>query len=217
MGLKKKLFPRKGKEKEELVVKAKAHIRKIALANKTYNKRAEIARKNAKIALKRGERTRAKNFLIQHKQYQMKVDRANNIRSKIERQIEAIEEGQMISMTGDLMGGIRDELETIATKASPTKIAEIAEDSEAYVSEIEESAEILAGDPEIDLAIDVTDELNQLETEMLLEQGGQMPEVPADDLQYISEFDFEEEEPEIKTKAKLEDEIEKLRKELEGS
>jgi hypothetical protein len=215
VGIKKKLFPRKGKEKEELVTKAKSHIRKIALANQTYSKRAEIARKNAKIALKRGERERAKNYLIQHKQYQMKVDRANNIRAKIERQIEAIEEGQMISMTGDLMGGIRDELETIATKASPTKIAEIAEDSEAYVSEIEESAEILAGDPEIDLAIDVTDELNQLETEMLLDQGGQMPEVPADDLQYISEFDLEE-EPEIKTKAKLEDEIEKLRKELEG-
>ena len=72
--LKGKLFPRKSKEKEELVIKAKAHIRKIALANKTYNKRAEIARKNAKIALKRGERNRAKNYLIQHKQYQMKVD-----------------------------------------------------------------------------------------------------------------------------------------------
>lgn len=215
MGLKKKLFPRKSKEKDELIIKAKSHIRKIALANKTYNQRSEIARKNAKIALKRGERDRAKNYLIQYKQYQQKVDRANNIRAKIERQIEAIEEGQMISMTGDLMGGIRDELETIATKASPTKIAEIAEDSEAYVAEIEESADILAGDPEIDLAIDVTDDLNQLETEMLLEQGGQMPEVPIDDLQYISEFDIEE-EPEIKTKAKLEDEIEKLRKELEG-
>ncbi|MFX0019103.1 MAG: Snf7 family protein [Promethearchaeota archaeon] len=215
MGLKKKLFPRKSKEKEDLIIKAKSHIRQISLANKTYNQRSEIARKNAKIALKRGERERAKNYLIQFKQYQRKVDRANNIRAKIERQIEAIEEGQMISMTGDLMGGIRDELETIATKASPTKVAEIAEDSEAYVAEIEESAEILAGDPEIDLAIDVTDDLNQLETEMLLEQGGQMPEVPIDDLQYISELDIEE-EPEIKTKAKLEDEIEKLRKELEG-
>jgi hypothetical protein len=215
VGLKKKLFPRKSKEKEDLIIKAKSHIRKISLANKTYNQRSEIARKNAKIALKRGERGRAKNYLIQFKQYQRKVDRANNIRAKIERQIEAIEEGQMISMTGDLMGGIRDELEGIATKASPTKVAEIAEDSEAYVAEIEESAEILAGDPEIDLAIDVTDDLNQLETEMLLEQGGQMPEVPIDDLQYISELDIEE-EPEIKTKAKLEDEIEKLRKELEG-
>jgi hypothetical protein len=217
VGIKKKLFPRKAQEKEELVAKAKGHIRKMALVNKTYSKRSEIARKNAKIALKRGERERAKNYLIQFKQYQQKVDRANNIRAKIERQIEAIEEGQMISMTGDLMGGIRDELEVIATKASPTKIAEIAEDSEAYVSEIEESAEILAGDPEIDLAIDVTDELNQLETEMLLDQGGQIPEVPSDDLQYISEFDSEEEEPEIRTKAKLEDEIDKLRKELEGS
>jgi len=217
MALKKKLFPRKDKEKIELVIKAKAHIRKIALSNKTYNKRAEIARKNAKIAIKRGERNRAKNYLIQHKQYQMKVDRQNNIRSKIERQIEAISEGRMISMTGDLMGGIRDELATIATKVAPEKIAEIAEDSELYVSEIEESAEILAGDPEIDLAIDVTDELNQLETEMLLEQGGQMPVVPDDDLAYISEFDEIGEEPEIRTKAKLSDEIDKLRKELEGS
>lgn len=215
MGLKKKLFPRKGKEKDELIIQAKSHIRKISLANKTYSKRSEIARKNAKIALKRGEKVRAKNYLIQYKQYQQKVDRANNIRAKIERQIEAIEEGQMISTTGDLMGGIRDELEAIAIKAAPTKIAEIAEDSEAYVAEIEESADILAGDPEIDLAIDVSDELNQLETEMLLEQGGQMPDVPLDDLQYISEFDIEE-EPEVKTKAKLEDEIEKLRKELES-
>jgi len=216
MALKKKLFPRKAKEKDELVIKSKAHIRKIALSNKTFNKRAEIARKNAKIAIKRGERTRAKNYLIQHKQYQMKVDRANNIRARIERQLEAILEGQMISTTGDLMGGIRDELKVIATQASPVKIAEIAEDSEAYVAEIEESADILAGDPEIDLAIDVTDELDQLETEMLLEQGGQMPEVPADDLQYLSEFDEMEEETEIKTKAKLEDEIDKLRKELES-
>ncbi|MHA1391424.1 MAG: Snf7 family protein [Promethearchaeota archaeon] len=217
MALKKKLFPRKGKEKTELVIQAKAHIRKIALSNKTYNKRAEIARKNAKIAIKRGERNRAKNYLIQHKQYQMKVDRQNNIRAKIERQIEAISEGRMISMTGDLMGGIRDELQTIATTVSPEKIAEIAEDSELYVSEIEESAEILAGDPEIDLAIDITDELNQLETEMLLEQGGQMPAVPDDELAYISEFEEIEEEPGIQTKAKLENEIDKLRKELEGS
>ena len=128
----------------------------------------------------------------------------------------AIEEGMVISQTGDVMGGIRDELEYIATKASPTKVAEIAEDSEQYVAEIEEAAEILGGDPEIDLAIDVTDELNQLETEMLLEQGGTMPEIPSDDLQYIPEFDELEEEAEVKTKDKLKDEIDKLRKELDG-
>ena len=218
MGLKKKLFPRKGKntQKDRLITKSKMHIRKLALINKNYNKRADISRKNAKIALKRGEKQRAKNYLIQYKQYQQKVDRSNNIRVKIERQIEAIEEGQIIQQTGDLMGGIRDELRDIAIQASPTKIAEIAEDSEAYVSEIEESAEILGGDLEIDLGIDVNDELNQLETEMLLETSGTMPEVPADDLEYLPEIDIESRDSEVMSKEKLQDEIEKLRKEMEG-
>ena len=216
MGLKKKLFPRKSKEKDDLVAKAKGHIHKLNMMNKNFNKRAEISRKNAKIALKRGEKGRAKSYLVQYKAYQAKVDRSNNIRLKIERQIQAIEEGMIISQTGDVMGGIRDELEYIATKASPAKVAEIAEDSEAYVAEIEEAADILAGDPEIDLAIDVTDELNQLETEMLLDQGGAMPEIPSDDLQYIPEFDELEEEAEVKSKDQLKDEIDKLRKELQS-
>ena len=215
IGLKKKLFPRKSKEKDDLVSKAKGHIHRLNVMNKNYGRRAEINRKNAKIALKRGEKDRAKNYLIQYKAYQAKVDRSNNIRAKIERQIQAIEEGVLISKTGDIFGGIRDELEYIATKASPAKVAEIAEDSEAYVAEIEEAADILAGDPEIDLAIDVTEELNQLETEILLDQGGTMPKVPADDLQYIPEYE-ELEEEEMKSKEKLKDEIDKLRKELQG-
>lgn len=215
MGLKKKLFPRKGKEKDDLVSKAKSHIHRLNLINRNYSKRAEISRKNAKIALKRGEKDRAKNYLIQYKSYNIKVDRTSNIRLKIERQIQAIEEGQLISATGDIFSGIRDELEYIATKASPAKVAEIAEDSEAYVAEIEEAADILAGDPEIDLAIDVTEELNQLETEMLLDQGGTMPETPSDELQYIPEYEIEELE-EVKSKEKLNKEIEKLRKELQS-
>ncbi len=215
MGLKKKLFPRKGKEKDDLVSKAKSHIHRLNLINRNYSKRAEISRKNAKIALKRGEKDRAKNYLIQYKSYNIKVDRTSNIRLKIERQIQAIEEGQLISATGEIFSGIRDELEYIATKASPAKVAEIAEDSEAYVAEIEEAADILAGDPEIDLAIDVTEELNQLETEMLLDQGGTMPETPSDELQYIPEYEIEELE-EVKSKEKLNKEIEKLRKELQS-
>ncbi len=50
---------------------------------------------------------------------------------------------------------------------------------------------------------------------MLLDQGGTMPETPSDDLQYIPEYDTFEEDTELKSKAKLQDEIEKLRKELE--
>ncbi|MBN1215022.1 MAG: Snf7 family protein [Candidatus Lokiarchaeota archaeon] len=216
MGLKDKLFPKKGQSKDLIVTKAKTHIRKLAMINKNYSKRAEISRKNAKIALQRGEKDRAKNYLIQYKNYQTKVDRANNIRSKIERQIEALEEGQIVSQTGSVMEGMRDELEYIATKASPEKAAEIAEDSELYVTQIEEAADILAGDPEIDLAIDVSEELDQLETEMLLEKGGSMPKVPTDDLVYLPDYPIEEEEIPGESKEKLQEEIEKLRKELEG-
>ena len=214
MALKKKLFPKKGEETDKMITQAKSHIQRLSLINRSYSKKADISRKNAKIALKRGEKDRAKNYLIQYKQYSMKVDRANNMRIKIERQLDAIEEGKLILSTGNLMGGIRDELKDIAIKASPAKIAEISEEADAYVSEIEESAEIMGGDLEIDLGIDVTAELNQLETEMLLEQGGQMPDIPEGDLEYIPDEEIPLEEAGAASKQAVQDEIEKLKKEL---
>lgn len=214
MGVKKKLFPRKAQEKDKLVTQVKRYTRQLGIRTKNYQKRAEVSRKNAKIALQRGERDRAKSYLVQYKQYQMKIDRTNNIRAKFDRQIEALEEGAAIAQSGSFMAKMRDELKTIATKASPEVIAEIAEDSEMYVSEIEEAGDILAGDLEIDLGIDVSDMLDQLETEMLLDASGSMPSVPTGDLpEYISDIELESEE-EVKSKAKLQEEIEKLRKEL---
>jgi hypothetical protein len=212
---KSRLFPRKAEEKDKLVTQVKRYTRQLGIRSKNYQKRAEVSRKNAKIALQRGERERAKSFLVQYKQYQMKVDRTNNIRAKFDRQIEAMEEGTAIAQSGNFMAKMRDELKTIATKASPEVIAEIAEDSEMYVSEIEEAGDILAGDLEIDLGIDVSDMLDQLETEMLLDASGSMPSVPSGDLpEYISDIELESEEEEIKSKAKLKEEIDKLRKEL---
>ena len=213
----KKLFPRKGESQDKLITTVKRYTRQLGLRAKAHQKRSEVARQNAKIALQRGEKARAKNYLIQYKNYQAKVDRATNIRAKFERQIEAIEEGSAIAQSGNFMAQMRDELKSIATKASPVKIAEVAEDSEMYVSEIEEAGDILAGDPEIDLGIDVTSELNQLETEILLDASGSMPTVPTggEMPQYISDVDLDFEAEEATSKAKLEEEIEKLRKELE--
>jgi hypothetical protein len=205
----KKLFPRKAQEKDKLVTQVKRYTRQLGIRSKNYQKRSEVSRKNAKIALQRGERDRAKNYLVQYKQYQIKVDRTNNIRAKFERQIEALEEGAAIAQSGNFMAKMRDELKEIATKASPEAIAEVAEDSEMYVSEIEEAGDILAGDLEIDLGIDVSEMLNQLETEMLLDASGSMPEVPASGEmpEYISDVELEDEEAEFKSKEKLKDEI----------
>jgi hypothetical protein len=212
---KSRLFPRKAEEKDKLVTQVKRYTRQLGIHAKNYQKRAEVSRQNAKIALQRGERDRAKNYLVQYKQYQIKVDRTNNIRAKFERQIEAVEEGAAIAQSGSFMAKMRDELKTIAEKASPEAIAEISEDSEMYVSEIEEAGDILAGDPEVDLGLDVSDMLNQLETEMLLDTSGSMPNVPTGELpEYISDIELESEAEEFKSKEKLKKEIDKLRKEL---
>ena len=55
MGLKDKLFPKKGQSKDLIVTKAKTHIKKLAMINKNYSKRAEISRKNAKYYKERQE------------------------------------------------------------------------------------------------------------------------------------------------------------------
>lgn len=211
----KKLFPKKGENKDKMITEVKQFSRVLGLRTKAFARKADVSRQNAKIALQRGEKTRAKNYLIQYKQYQLKVDRTNNIRAKFERQIEAIEEGIAIQQSGDFMSKIRNELKAIATKASPTKIAEISEDSEMYVTEIEEAGDILAGDPELDLGIDIMDELNQLETELLLGSTGSMPSVPTGNLpEYVSDIDTEEGASDIESKEALQKEIEKLKKEL---
>ncbi len=217
MGILKKLFPRKGQQKDKLITDVKRFSHMLALKSRNFAKRADINRKNAKIALTRGEKERARNYLVQYKQYQTKADRANNIRAKFERHVEAIEDGIAIQQSGEFLARIRNELKSIATKASPTKIAEISEDSEMYVTEIEEAGDILAGDPEIDLGIDIGDELEQLETELLLDSTGKMPSVPSGDLpEYISDVGLEEGETELDSKEKLQKEIEKLKKELDG-
>jgi len=217
VGLMKKMFPRKGEQKDRLVTEVKKFSRVLGLRTKAFARKADVSRQNAKIALQRGEKTRAKNYLIQYKTYQMKVDRTNNIRAKFERQIEAIEEGIAIQQSGEFMSKIRNELKSIATKASPIKIAEISEDSEMYVTEIEEAGDILAGDPELDLGIDIGAELDQLETELLLNTTGAMPAVPTGNFpEYISDLDTEEANKEVESKEALQKEIEKLKKELDG-
>ncbi len=217
--MKRKLFPKKGEQKDKLITSVKSYVRQLDIASKGFNKKAEISRKNAKIALQRGEKERAKNYLIQYQQYQTKFDRTNNIKAKFERQIEAVQEGTLIMQSGNFMGKMRDELKDISTKASPTKIAEISEDSDMYVSEIEEAAELLGGDPSLDNPeIDVDSMLNKLETEVLLEAGGQMPNVPSGSGKempaYITEEPEADKEGEIKSKDKIQEEISKLRKEL---
>jgi hypothetical protein len=214
MGLRDKLFPKSNKKsKDEIITKAKRHIKLLSMRQKNYQKKAEISRKNAKIAMKRGEKNRAKMYLVNYKQYQAKVDRTNNLRLKIESKIGALEEGELIGETGELMGGMRDHLKDTAQKVSPEKIAKISGETEYYEEQIREAGEILGEDPLMDAEYDVDAELEKLEAEVTLEGSGEMPEAPGGDLEYISESTVDD-VSEVDDKDKVKEEIKKLKEEL---
>ena len=173
MGLRDKLFPKSNKKsKDEIITKAKRHIKLLSMRQQNYQKKAEISRKNAKIAMKRGEKNRAKMYLVNYKQYQSKVDRANNLRLKIESKIGALEEGELIGETGDLMGGMRDHLKDTAQKVAPEKIAKISGETEYYEEQIKEAGEILGEDPMYDADFDIEADLEKLKAEVTLEGNG---------------------------------------------
>jgi hypothetical protein len=208
------LFPKSNKKsKDEIITKAKRHIKLLSMRQQNYQKKAEISRKNAKIAMKRGEKNRAKMYLVNYKQYQSKVDRTNNLRLKIESKIGALEEGELIGETGDLMGGMRDHLKDTAQKVAPEKIAKISGETEYYEEQIKEAGEILGEDPMYDADFDIEADLEKLEAEVTLEGSGEMPEAPGGDLEYISESTVED-VSEVGDKDKLKDEIKKLKEEL---
>ncbi len=210
IGIKDKLFPKKGKEKDKTIVKIKKQIHGLTVKSKALSQKAELYRRNAKIAMKNGNKERAKNYLIQWKSYNNKVNRNTNLAAKLERFIGAIEEGTLIKDLEGTLAASTAALKELAVGASPERVAELSEESEEYIAMIEESGEILAGDPEIDIGIDIDDELNKLESEILLEAAGEIPETPITE-EFIAEEPITEEE----TKEKLKSEIEKLKKELE--
>ena len=215
MKWKKYLFPKKRNDKDKLIVEVKSRIRELAVKEKGQNKKADVNLQNAMIALKRNEKDRAKNFMIQSKRNQMNADKTRNKIANYDRYMEVIEEGSSMKFDKELLIEIQKILTSITSSITPEDIAETTEDIDALVNQLDDAASILAGDPEIDLAIDVSDELNALEMRMLLESTGEMPTTPTQE-NYITEKDLEEKDINLMSRDEVLKEIEKYRKELDG-
>ncbi|MHA1339567.1 MAG: Snf7 family protein [Promethearchaeota archaeon] len=209
----KKLFPKKKKNKVETVAKLKTTIHQLNLKTKEFNRKSNEAKLKAAKALKAGNKDLARQFLIRWKAYRSKTQRYYNMIGKIERHLEALEEAQVIQNVTGAFEASNKELEKISTTVNPEKAMELSENSETYISQIDEAADLLAGDLEIDTGLDVEDELAQLETELLMGDASSMPTVP--ELDESDLIDIEDSESEIKSKEKIKEEIEKLKKELD--
>ena len=211
----KKLFPKKkGKNKVETAARLKTTIHHLNVKTKEFNRKSREARLRAMKALKVGNKQVARQMLIREKSYKLKSSKYYNMIGKIERHMDALEEAKVIEDVSGALETSSQELGKIALNVNPEKAMELVDGAEDYISQIEEAGELLAGDMETDLGIDVEDELSRLETELLLGDAGGMPEIPGD----FDDVDLgleDDSEVEIKSKKKILDEIAKLNKELD--
>lgn len=219
--IKDKLFPKKKPEKENLSTEAqlKRVIQKLGMQIKDYDKKSKLAHERAKQFLKAGNRVAAKNMLAQAKNYQQKVSQYSAIIMKARRRLDALTQAETLKEVGGAMEGTAVQLKQAAQEINLQHAMEVDAEAESAIDEIEEAAELYAGDVELDYGLDMDEELSQLETEVMLEEAGKLPETPAgaettgiSDVDLLLE-DIGEEVPDDTNK--LKDEISKLRKELD--
>ncbi|MHA1819231.1 MAG: Snf7 family protein [Promethearchaeota archaeon] len=211
-----KLFPKKDKSKVETEARLKMSIHKLNLKAKEYNRKSRESRLRALKALKRGDKVLAKQHLIKEKIYKEKVQKYYNLISRIERHLDALEEAKTIQDVSTAMESSSKELSHIAENVNPEKSLEIVNEADESIEMINNSMELLAGDLELDSGIDVEDELDQLETEMIMQDAAQMPQIPSDlsDEEYVDEDMEADATVDIKPREKINEELKKMKKEL---
>lgn len=213
-----KLFPSKKAQSEKLTTEAqlKTLTHKLDMKIKDYENKAQLCRSKAKNFLKMGNQKAAKTMLIRYKQFQNKILQYNAMIMRAERQLDALEQANVITDVAGTMETAATELKAAATTVNAERALEITEEAEESIEQINEAGELFAGDPEVDMGIDIDEDLSQLETELMLEDAGQLPETPEEKMESISLYSSEPETTgEAKNSDALKKEIEKLKKELD--
>ncbi|MHA1585461.1 MAG: Snf7 family protein [Promethearchaeota archaeon] len=212
----KKLFP-KDKKKDKITTEAqlKSLNHKLDLKIKDYENKAQLCKSKAKKFLRSGNKQASKTMLIRYKQYQQKVLQYNAMIMRTDRHLDALEQANVIKDVATTMESSATELKQVSTTVNAERALQITEEAEDSIDQINEAGELFAGDPEVDMGVDIDDEFSQLETEIMLEDAGNLPEAPEGKMESMSIYDDTEPEEEIRSKDKLKDEIDKLKKELD--
>ncbi len=216
----KKLFPKdKDKSKTELTTEAKLKglTHKLDLKIQDYEQKAQKCKQKAKIFLKAGNKSASKTMLVRYKQYQQKVLQYNAMIMRSERHLDALEQATTIKDVATTMEDSTAELKSVSSTVNAQRALEITEEAEDSIEQINEAGELFAGDPEVDMGIDIDDELSQLETEIMLEDAGELPEAPESSIskESLSLYNEPEDTKDLRSEEQLKSEIEKLKKELD--
>ena len=217
-GLLESLFPKyDSKSNDELIVECKTLLNRHQKKIDMLAKKADISKKNSKIAVKRGERARAQAYLTKHKLYMQQITKTQKVDMRLENLKFSLEMGDDFEKAANLIEDMGVALENIVERIGPMKIDKLMAQIEMNQEKLGSAMEILGADPELDYDFDLNAEYEALEEEVLAEEGGALPETPEDELDYIPESEIGEEvseEIETMSKDELKKAIEREKEEL---
>jgi len=210
----KKLFPQKNKAntKEAVQANLKNNIHKLEALIKDLETQGKIYKLKARKLLKEGNKDLARANLVKFKEKQTEILQYNSMREKLQKHLDAHRKAEIVTDVSGVMENSAKRLDKVAEVINPEKASEITEMAEESMDKISEAGELLAGDLEAESGVDVEDDMAQLETEVMLEEAGKLPDTPEADTE-LEALEAEKEAP-VKNKEALKDEIAKLKKEL---
>ncbi len=213
----KKLFPKKGQDKDKVEAELKALINKLDLKSRVRRKKANAMKENAKKYLKLGNMGSARILIGRKMKLEKQAQRFQNIIGILERHLEALETASDIKDLSNTLMKSSQLLQKLSANITPEKAATISESAEEALTKIEEAGDLLGGELDTEFGQEVEDELNKLEADILLEEAGGIPTAPvSESTEVIEEGEKEEKETQVDDKEKIKKELEKLKKELDS-
>ena len=208
-----KLFP-KGISRDETLARLKMLTHKLNQITKEYDKKAAAFKKKAELFYKQGNRANSRVMLLRAKDMEKKSLKYTNLLIKLDHYSSMIQEGKINSEITSTFGIVADQLEKDVKLTNPEKAIETDERIKAAAMQLEQASELMSGDLESDLGIDLDEEFAEFEAEMAAKEAGKLAEVPETEETSVSVIDDDDELEGMKDKDQIMKEMEKLKKEL---
>jgi hypothetical protein len=202
-----KLFPKKPEPKEDTVGRIHRVVDQLEVRGRLYETKAQDSRIKAVRYVRRGDRQAARLQLRRRARYLQKARLVEQEIDLMDRGIEAIEQARGEKEVIGALKGIGTSLQELRETVSPESARETILETQSLIEEAEATEEILGlGLEDEDLNADVESELEDIETQIALEEAGQLPAAPSGEEETLETSDERRE--------RTRRELERLKKEV---
>jgi hypothetical protein len=175
-----KLFPKKPEPKEDTLGRIHRVVDQLEVRGRLYETKAQDSRIKAVRYVRRGDRQAARLQLRRRARYLQKARLVEQEIDLMDRGMEAIDQARGEKEVIGALKGIGTSLQELRETASPESARETILETQALIEEAEATEEILGlGLEDEDLNADVESELEDIETQIALEEAGQLPAAPS--------------------------------------